>query len=64
MDNAHRAGVGDTIRFSEGDFRDVPFQKNAHLVTNPPYGKRMGDADIDGLYSDLENIFLTQELTG
>jgi putative N6-adenine-specific DNA methylase len=64
MDNAHRAGVGDTIRFSEGDFRDVSFQKNAHLVTNPPYGKRMWDADIDGLYNDLENIFLTNELTG
>lgn len=41
MDNAHRAGVGDTIRFSESDFRHVSYQKNAHIVTNPPYGKRM-----------------------
>lgn len=64
IDNAHRAGVGDTIRFSESDFRDVSYQKNAHLVTNPPYGKRMGDDDLSWLYQDLENIFITNDLTG
>lgn len=64
MDNAHRAGVGDTVRFVESDFREVSYQKKAHLVTNPPYGKRMGDDNMDWLYSDLENIFMSNELTG
>lgn len=41
MDNAHRAGVGDTIQFSESDSRQISYQKNSHIVTNPPYGKRL-----------------------
>lgn len=46
QDNAHRAGVGDTIHFAESDFREVDYLAGSHLVTNPPYGKRMGDDDL------------------
>ena len=35
--NAQRAGVGDTIKFSQADFREVQYINKAHLVTNPPY---------------------------
>ena len=40
-DNARRAGVADTIRFTAGDFRDQEYIEKSHLVTNPPYGKRL-----------------------
>ena len=40
--------------FQNQIFREVSYQKNAHLVTNPPYGKRMGMMILSGLYSNLE----------
>lgn len=39
--NASRAGVLDTIKFREGEMRDVPYESGGHLITNPPYGKRL-----------------------
>lgn len=64
MDNAQRAGVGDTIKFSQTDFREVQYINKAHLVTNPPYWKRLSDDNLDGLYDDLEKVFLANSLTG
>lgn len=62
-ENARHAGVADEIRFSVHDFRDVPYD-TGYLVTNPPYGKRLGDDDLFGLYSDLESVFLQHSLSG
>lgn len=39
--NASRAGVLDTIKFSEEDIQNVAYEKFSHLITNPPYGKRL-----------------------
>jgi putative N6-adenine-specific DNA methylase len=39
--NASRAGVLDTIKFRESDVKNVSYESGAHLITNPPYGKRL-----------------------
>ncbi len=55
--NAERAGVSDDITFSIADFSQLseilPSWETA-IVTNPPYGKRLHDYDLDDLYTDLE----------
>ncbi|MBY4677999.1 bifunctional 23S rRNA (guanine(2069)-N(7))-methyltransferase RlmK/23S rRNA (guanine(2445)-N(2))-methyltransferase RlmL [Marinobacterium sp. CAU 1594] len=66
--NAERAGVADFIRFEVGDAtllsRDSLPQGSGLLVTNPPYGERMGDnAQLMFLYRQLGNLF-KQELGG
>ena len=42
MANARKAGVGDIIRFADGDATkmDLPAQSGI-LIGNPPYGQRM-----------------------
>lgn len=45
--NASRAGVLDTIKFREGEMRDIAYESGGHLITNPPYGKRLGDEDLE-----------------
>ncbi|MCB9806754.1 hypothetical protein H6768_02510 [Candidatus Peribacteria bacterium] len=35
--NASRAGVLDTIRFTESDISGVHYEDTACLITNPPY---------------------------
>jgi len=62
--NASRAGVLDTIRFSEADISEVSYEKGSCLITNPPYGKRLGDEKLDRLYDDLEKIFIENNLMG
>jgi type I restriction enzyme M protein len=41
--NASRAGVLDTIRFTESDISEVLYENGACLITNPPYGKTWKD---------------------
>mgnify|MGYP000373141888 CR=1 FL=1 len=53
--NAGRAGVLDDIIFSVSDFSSLS-GKEKTIVTNPPYGKRLEDADIANLYSTLESM--------
>jgi len=62
--NASRAGVLDTIRFTESDISEVAYENGACLITNPPYGKRIGDENLAETYDTLEHIFQTNGLYG
>jgi len=55
--NARRAGVKDDVEFAEADIRDLPPQDGVAIVTNPPYGVRVGDpGDMAPLYSALGRL--------
>lgn len=43
--NAKLAGVGSRCRFEQADVRDLAPPPNAIILTNPPYGERLGDLD-------------------
>lgn len=50
--NARRALVFNKIVFKKSDFRDLEIPiKDATILINPPYGERMKEEDLDGLYS-------------
>lgn len=42
--NAKLAGVGDRCRFEVADVKDFTARPGAVVLTNPPYGERLGDA--------------------
>ena len=42
--NAKLAGVGDRCRFEVADVKEFRALDNATVLTNPPYGERLGDA--------------------
>ena len=42
--NAKLAGVGERCRFEVADVKDFALLQNATVLTNPPYGERLGDA--------------------
>jgi 23S rRNA G2445 N2-methylase RlmL len=51
--NAEAAGVGELVRFEVGRAEDFAPRRgwNGWIVTNPPYGERLGDArELAGLY--------------
>jgi len=49
--NARRALVFNKIKFQKSNFRDLQSEfKNGTIVTNPPYGERLIEADLNGLY--------------
>jgi putative N6-adenine-specific DNA methylase len=55
--NARRAGVADLVQFAEADIRDLPAEGGVALVTNPPYGVRVGDgSDVSPLYTALGKL--------
>lgn len=55
---------GGRVEIEQADFRDLPGLKNAVIVTNPPYGIRMGkDVDMPDFYKALGD-FLKQKCTG
>lgn len=55
--NAERAGVSDLVKFAEADIRDLPPAPRTHLVTNPPYGVRVGDpTEMAPLYTALGRL--------
>lgn len=58
-DNAANLGLEDDIRFFMKDMREVDILDDYGVViTNPPYGERMGDReDIKKLYKDLGKKF-------
>jgi putative N6-adenine-specific DNA methylase len=44
--------VFNKIQFACTDFKDLDIDlNNATIVTNPPYGERLKENDLDGLYS-------------
>ena len=54
--NAEAAGVADAIDLQKGNARNVEFRRgwNGWIVTNPPYGERVGSNDnLHSLYRDF-----------
>ncbi len=50
--NARRALVFNKITFQKSDFKDLSISlENATIVTNPPYGERLKEEDLNGLYA-------------
>lgn len=43
--NAQKAGVGSYVSFFEGDVKAFSPASDAIVITNPPYGERLGDTD-------------------
>ena len=58
------AGVDDTIRIRKADMRDFSPKGAGLIVTNPPYGERIGDIrELEQLYKDLGDL-LKRRCTG
>ncbi|MEM1228681.1 MAG: bifunctional 23S rRNA (guanine(2069)-N(7))-methyltransferase RlmK/23S rRNA (guanine(2445)-N(2))-methyltransferase RlmL [Planctomycetota bacterium] len=57
-DNAERAGVIGDVHFEPGDMRSTRSQRRfGCLVTNPPYGIRLGhDDDLDDTYRAIPDV--------
>lgn len=50
--NARRALVFNKIKFKCTDFKNLELDlNNATILTNPPYGERLKETDLDGLYA-------------
>lgn len=58
MANAEEAGVDDCINFSVANVRNLKAEgNNGIIVTNPPYGKRIGEEEeIDKVYKALKSF--------
>ena len=56
--NAARAGVGRAVGFSTAPLSSVAPEGGASgwIVTNPPYGKRVGSDDLRRLYAHLGEV--------
>lgn len=56
--NAEAAGVADSIHFQKLEVKEVTTSKKyGKLVTNPPYGERLGDdSEIRQLYRELAQL--------
>jgi putative N6-adenine-specific DNA methylase len=62
MENAERAGVADAIEFSRRALSAVePPAESGWVVTNPPYGVRVGEGrDLRNLYARLGQVLRTK----
>ncbi|WP_173916339.1 class I SAM-dependent RNA methyltransferase [Halobacillus sp. Marseille-Q1614] len=56
--NAMEAGLGDLVQWKQMQVKDLhPRQNNGYLVSNPPYGERMGEREeVEEMYRDLGGI--------
>ena len=57
-ENALEAGLGDLITWKQMQVKDFhPRQENGYLVSNPPYGERIGDKEeVEQTYKDLGRV--------
>lgn len=56
--SARKMGLSDVITFQKGDARKlVPPVKEGMIVINPPYGERIKEEDLLGLYQELGKNF-------
>lgn len=64
-ENARNAWVEDTITFECLNFKDI-FTKYKvwHIVSNPPYGLRLEQSDIDDIHFSLSKIFHYENFSG
>ncbi|MFC7060411.1 THUMP domain-containing class I SAM-dependent RNA methyltransferase [Halobacillus seohaensis] len=55
QNNAMEAGLGDLIQWKQMQVKDFqPRKDNGYIVSNPPYGERMGDKEeVEEMYRDL-----------
>lgn len=57
-DNAKRAGVENLIHFQARDVKDLRNPKKyGFLITNPPYGERLMDDEVSGLYKTIGDVY-------
>ena len=58
-ENAHRAGVGDSIRFFSTDATKIEKpDRRGTIVCNPPYGERLMEMnEVEALYRDIGEKF-------
>ena len=55
--NAGRAGVGDLVDFRTAPISAIgPAPEPGWLITNPPYGKRVGGDDLRDLYATIGRV--------
>lgn len=56
--NAQFAGVSECIRFQCMDYKNI-IDKNIHgwLVSNPPYGERLEDFDVEEIHKNIAVLF-------
>lgn len=62
IENAKRAGVNEFIQFKKGNVTTLvaPVEKGL-IITNPPYGARMGEEDnLKDVYRDFSHTLKTQ----
>ena len=52
-ENAARARVDDVVRFERAAVSTAPMPEGAIVVTNPPYGRRIGGGDLRDLFAAL-----------
>ncbi|WLR43692.1 class I SAM-dependent RNA methyltransferase [Bacillus carboniphilus] len=57
--NAQEAGFSDLISFKQMQLKDLRVNTlNGVIVTNPPYGERLGDKpEVEQLYRDMGEVF-------
>ncbi|ELK45292.1 UNVERIFIED_CONTAM: class I SAM-dependent RNA methyltransferase [Halobacillus marinus] len=57
-ENAMEAGLGDLITWKQMQMSDLsPKQEDGYIVSNPPYGERMGEKEqVEQMYRDLGSI--------
>ena len=58
-ENAAEAGVDECIEFSVADIKDLKAtEENGIIITNPPYGERIGDDEgIEKIYKKLNRFY-------
>jgi len=54
--NADRAGVLNDIEFSQRAMSAIEPIGAGDVITNPPYGQRVGDSDVRNLYAQLGKV--------
>lgn len=57
-ENAERAGVADDIHFQSGSMQRLTSKRRfGCLITNPPYGQRIGEVrELEGLYAQIPDV--------
>ena len=63
-ENARNAGVDDTITFSTKSYKEV-FSTIAegHIVSNPPYGLRLEQDDIEDIHTGIAKVFSKPDIS-
>lgn len=60
--NAINAWVEDTITFTQQDFLSIS-ELSWHILSNPPYGKRLQEFDLNQTYSHIDKLLSNETTT-